>query len=98
VAYYRDTEVELKGSFYDETQTPHALADPTGVTLEVLSPAGVLTTKTYSAGDLTKEGTGVYTYLQTLDVSGTWYYRFKGTGAVKVAGWKPLPVIDDPLD
>lgn len=98
MAYSRDTEVELKGTFYDETQSPHVVADPTAVTLEVLDPAGTLTSYTYAAAQVTKDSTGVYSYLLTLDASGAWYYRYKGTGALKVAGWKRIDVIDDPLD
>lgn len=94
-SYSRDTEVELKGTFHDADD---ALADPTEVTLEVRDPAGTKTTYTLGASEVTRESQGVYTRTQLLDQSGTWYYRFKGTGGVNTAGWKSLPVTDDPLD
>jgi hypothetical protein len=95
MSYSRDTEIELKGTFHDASDQ---LADPTDVTLEVLDPSGTKTTYTYGNSEVTKESLGVYTRAQTLDASGVWYYRFKGTGAVKVAAWKRLDVTDDPLN
>lgn len=94
-SYNRDTEVELKGTFRDEVGA--ALADPSEVTLYVLDPAGTATTYTLSADEVTRESVGVFTRLQVLDQTGAWYYRFKGTGAVKTAGWKRIDVPDDPL-
>jgi hypothetical protein len=95
MAYQRDTEVELKGTFKDAAGN---LTDPTDVALEVLNPAGTLSTYTYGASEVSKESAGIYTKAVTLDASGRWYYRYKGTGALKVANWKRLDVMDDPLD
>lgn len=95
MAYQRDTEVELKGTFRDASEN---LVDPTEVTLYVLPPGGTLATYTYGAAEVTKESEGIYTRAQVLDASGVWYYRYKGTGAVKVSNWKRLDVLDDPLD
>lgn len=95
MAYSRDTQVELTGTFKDSAD---ALADPTEVTLYVLDPAGTLTTYTYGAAEVTRDSLGVFSKAVTLDQTGAWHYRFKGTGALIVAGWKRLDVIDDPLD
>ena len=94
-AYNRDQEVELKGTFRDSAE---ALTDPTEVTLYVLNPAGTLSTYTYGAAEVTRASLGIFTKAVTLDASGVWYYRFKGTGVLKVADWKRIDVIDDPLD
>jgi hypothetical protein len=96
MAYSRDTEVELKGTF--RRTSDDALTSPTDVTLEVLDPAGTLTTYTLAASQVTEESTGVFTRAEVLDQSGVWYYRYKGTGAVKVSDWKRIDVTDDPLD
>ena len=94
MAYNRDTQVELTGTFRDEAD---ALTDPTEVTLYVLPPAGTLETYTYGAAEVTRDSLGVFTKAVTLDESGTWHYRFKGTGALVVANWKRIDVLDDPL-
>ncbi len=94
MAYSRDTQVELIGTFKDKDE---ALADPSEVTVYVLDPADLLTTYTYGAAEVTKESLGVFTKAVTLDQPGAWYYRFKGTGALIVADWKRIDVIDDPL-
>jgi len=95
MAYSRDTQVDLTGTFRD---VDNALADPTEVTLQVLDPSGTLTTYTYGAAEITRDSLGVFSKPITLNASGTWYYRFKGTGALIVANWKRIDVIDDPLD
>lgn len=94
MAYSRDTEVELKGTF---TNAAGAAISPTEVTLYVLDPAGVQSTYTFGASEVTEESTGIFTRDQLLDQTGAWYYRFKGTGALKVSNWKRIDVIDDPL-
>jgi hypothetical protein len=94
-AYYRDTEVEAKGTFRDADGN---LVDPTEVTLYVKNPAGALSTYTYGAAEVTRESLGVFTKAVTLDASGVWYYRYKGTGSVVVARWTRVDVLDDPLD
>jgi len=95
MAYSRDTEVELKGTFRDADGN---LVDPTEVTLQVRTPAGVISSYTYGAAEVTRESLGVFTKGVTLDASGVWYYRYKGTGAVVVADWERVDVLDDPLD
>lgn len=56
--------------------------DPTTVTLEVKDPAGTKTTYTYAAGQITKSAAGLYYKYITLNLAGTWWYRWTGTGTV----------------
>jgi hypothetical protein len=78
--YQIDTALQLTGTFIDlETGQP---ADPTVVSLFLLSPNGQTTTLTLAGGQVVREGTGVYTYTFTPSVSGTWTYKWQGTGAV----------------
>jgi hypothetical protein len=58
------------------------LTDPTTVTLKVKDPAGVVTTYTYSGGQITKDSTGNYHRDLTPSLAGRWYYRYIATGAV----------------
>lgn len=95
MSYNRDTQVELSGTFRD---SDGALADPTEVVVEVLDPTGVVTAYQYSEAEVTRASLGVFTKAVTLNASGVWHYRFKGTGALIVANWKRLDVLDDPLD
>ena len=60
--------------------------DPTTITLTVRTPAGVEASYTYALAELTKSSAGVFYRDQDCTESGTWYYRFTGTGAVKAAG------------
>lgn len=95
MAYNRDTQVELTGTFRD---SDNALADPTEVTLQVRNPAGTVASYLYSLAEVTRDSLGVYSKAVTLDSSGVWHYRFKGTGALIAANWERLDVLDDPLD
>lgn len=54
--------------------------DPTAVVARVQDPAGVETTPT-----VTKSATGIYYIDVTPSLSGTYYYRFEGTGALVAA-------------
>lgn len=69
--------VKLTGTFRD---VDGDLANPTTVTLTVLEPDG--TTSTPSASS---SSTGIYTATVTIDQSGTWRYRWEGTGDVVTA-------------
>jgi hypothetical protein len=66
---------------YAEFTTDGEPADPSAVTLKIITPAGVVTTYTYPA-DITKESTGVYYKEIPSDQSGDWHYKWTGTGAV----------------
>lgn len=54
--------------------------DPGTVSLAVTTPAGVTTTYTFAAAQITKTSTGVYTKTLTPDAAGTWVYVWTGTG------------------
>ena len=68
------------------------LTDPTTVTLLVETPAGVQTSYTYAAGEVTKDSTGVFYRTVTLNASGQWIIRWTGTGAVASAGESTITV------
>jgi hypothetical protein len=94
-SYPKGSNVRLKANpFADADGTP---ADPTTVTLTVRDPAGVSTDYTYAAGDLTKSAAGIYYRDVMMAQSGTWLYRFVGTGACIAAGWRQINIESDPL-
>jgi len=59
--------------------------DPTTVTLKIKDPTPTTTTYTYALATVTKGSTGNYYKDITIDASGTWYYRWTGTGTVVAA-------------
>lgn len=68
--------------------------DPTTVSLTITTPAGVPTTYTYAAAQITRTGTGAYSKDIACSESGTWQYVWTGTGTVSdvVAGtWTVAP-------
>ncbi|GMU80033.1 MAG: hypothetical protein AMXMBFR46_28210 [Acidimicrobiia bacterium] len=69
--------VKLTGTFRDAAGD---LADPTAVTVTVLEPDGTTSTPTASSAS-----TGVWTATVSIDQSGTWRYRWAGTGVVVTA-------------
>lgn len=74
-----------------------ALTDPTTLVVQVRNPSAATTTYTYDgiASDITKTATGLYTFSQTFDASGTWYVRIVATGAVADAENYTVIVADD---
>lgn len=71
------------------------LTDPTTVTLQVRTPAGVFTTYTYANSQITRNSTGIYHRDVTLDAEGIWTFRTAGTGAVVAADIQPVEVRRD---
>jgi len=60
--------------------------DPTTVVFKYKNPAGQVTTWTYGAGaEVKKDSTGQYYAVVPLDSSGSWFYRWAGTGTAKGA-------------
>ena len=55
--------------------------DPTTVTLVVTTPAGVATTYTYGAGEVTRASAGAFYRDVALGAAGIWTWRWVGTGA-----------------
>jgi hypothetical protein len=57
-----------------------ANTDPTTISLAVTTPAGVTTTYTYAAAEITRTAAGIYTKTITTTAAGTWMYVWTGTG------------------
>ena len=73
--------VRVSGSFTTVTGAP---ADPTTITLRVKDPTGTIAV--YTGGAMVRDGIGAYHYDLVPAKSGTWSYRWEGTGAVTAAG------------
>ena len=72
----RGQQIKLTGTFtVDNVNT-----NPTTATLEIKLPDNSVVTKT--GGDLTNEGTGIYSFEYTIANEGVHYFRWSGTGAV----------------
>ena len=61
------------------------LTDPTTVTLKYRDPSGVLTDWTVTAGEIVKDGVGLYHADVSPTVAGIWAYRFVGVGTLQAA-------------
>lgn len=65
----------------------NAPADPSTVVLKWKNPAGIITTWTYLTNvQLIKDSTGQYHADLDLLTSGTWNFRWEGTGTAQAAG------------
>lgn len=80
--------IRCRVSFTDLDQNP---ADPTTVVAKVKDPTG--NTSTYT-DQVVNDAVGSYYIDVTLDQSGTWWYRFEGTGAVQAAEEQAFNVRD----
>lgn len=56
--------------------------DPTTITLEVKDPSGNVVVYVYSAAQITRVSTGIYSKVIEFDESGWWIYEWQATGAV----------------
>lgn len=73
--------------------------DPTTVTLKVLPPGSTTATSyTYAGGTVTKSTTGVYYKDLALSTTGTWHYRWIGTGAAAGVAESPIVVYASAID
>lgn len=59
--------------------------DPTTVTLYIKAPNGGILTLTWAAGQVTRDGVGLFHYDYTVPSSGAYAYRWEATGAVIAA-------------
>lgn len=60
--------------------------DPTTVVCRVKAPDGTVTSKTYGSDvEVVRDATGVYHLLVLITQSGTYRYRWEGTGAAQGA-------------
>lgn len=83
--YQIGTQVRIIGSFIDGDTG--AAVDPTTVFFRIKLGGGVETSYEYPpAGEIVRLALGVYRVIHTIDESGTYYYRWVGTGAVVTAG------------
>jgi len=56
-------------------------ADPTTVTLTITTPAGVATSYTYAAAEITRNASADYQKLIACSEDGDWHYQWTGTGS-----------------
>ena len=61
------------------------LTDPTTVTLKYRDPTGTLTDWTVTAGEIVKDGVGLYHADVSPTAAGIWAYRFVGVGTLQAA-------------
>lgn len=64
-----------------EFKVGDTLTDPTTVTLYITDPSGDVSTYTYGAAEITKEGTGIFYKNIAVAEQGFWHARYVGTGA-----------------
>lgn len=76
--YQIDSSIQLNGVFRDAQK--HVYVDPSSVNMWLLDPAGNLTNHTVLDGSVTRDSTGHYHYTLIPSVSGTWTYKWQGTG------------------
>lgn len=75
--------VTIYGIFSDINDV---VTDPTTISVLVKDPTGTLTTYVYGVdANLIKDSVGNYHFDITPTVTGVWYYKFVGEGAVKAA-------------
>lgn len=67
--------------------------DPTTITLIVTDPSGNADTYTHALSQIDKDATGQYSKDITVDETGTWTYRWVGTGTVVAAQTKKFIVV-----
>lgn len=79
-SYPFGSEVEFSITFKNaRTSAP---ADPSDVVLKIQSAAGLITTYTYSGGQIERLGVGQYFFDFVPDESGCWFYAWEGTGVI----------------
>ncbi len=68
------------------TVSGNTAVDPTAIFLKVMLPDLSITTYEYGVGDeITRTGTGIYTFTQSCDTAGLYQYRWYSTGTGKAA-------------
>lgn len=76
--YLRGSKIECKTTIKDGDDN---VINPSALSLEIIDPTGTVI-ETKAIGDLTKESTGVYTYLYSITsdaIYGDWQYKFTAT-------------------
>lgn len=71
------------------TQEPFSVSgvatDPTDINLQIRKPDGTITIYDYALGEIIRDGAGNYHKDIDIDMDGSWYYRWVGTGTVVAA-------------
>ena len=68
------------------TDLAGAAVDPTAVTVRVKPPTGTLVVWVYGTdAEVVKDATGAYHADVDIDETGSWYFRWEGTGAAQAA-------------
>lgn len=81
--FYKGQTVKLTGRFFNNKEQP---VDPTTVLFKLRSPSGVITSYVHGTdAELFQDLVGVYHVDVDVNESGTWFYRFYTTDAVKGA-------------
>jgi hypothetical protein len=64
-------------------------ADPSTIVLLVKDASGIVASYLYTGGagggSITRVGTGAYARDLTVNVTGSWFYRWQGTGGIQAA-------------
>ncbi len=82
--YDKGDKIRISATFQDANGTD---MDPTTITVKHKKPDGTVITWVYGTDtEVVKDAVGKYHADITLDQSGTWLYRFEGTGSVVAAG------------
>jgi hypothetical protein len=75
--------VRITGTFSDSAGTN---VDPTTITVYYKDPSSNITELVYGVdSDVVQSDTGIYYVDISIDESGNWYYRWKGTGSNQAA-------------
>lgn len=82
--YNVGSQVRITGTFTNPNASDDPV-DPTTITIYYKDPSGNITELSGTDSDVTNSSTGVYYTDITIDESGTWIYRFVGTGAAVAA-------------
>lgn len=77
--YEIDTSIQIEGVFLDSLNNVYA--DPTEVQLFIKDPNGAIIDYTTLDNTVIRESIGHYIFTFIPDVSGTWTYKWQGTGA-----------------
>lgn len=88
--------VRLSAAFTNDELDPPEV-DPDTITCKVKKPAGSPEVTTYVYGtdvELVRTAQGSYHVDVIVDVAGTWFYRFEGTGQGQSAAESSFKVLD----
>lgn len=98
--YLRGSKIECKTTVKDSSEN---VTNPSTLSLEIIDPIGtIIVTKVI--GDLTKESTGIYTYLYSIPsdaLYGDWQYKFTATtteSTIVNASYFTIDAFDSSLD